>query len=77
MICTTSSRENYGDNAIGYVCLKREDTICTMKCQMCPEHRVHSKGYTVVLVVNEDKEEITSVDCQDCTCIFKLFINNF
>ncbi|GBP23012.1 Beta-1,3-galactosyltransferase 6 [Eumeta japonica] len=36
-----SSRESYGDDAVGYVQLKRESNICTVKCRVCPEHKCH------------------------------------
>ncbi|XP_028170878.1 uncharacterized protein LOC114360375 [Ostrinia furnacalis] len=63
---TKSAGESYGDDAIGYVQLKRESKICTVKCKMCPEHKVRSKQYTVSAVIDEEKEEIISVLCQDC-----------
>ncbi|XP_011701495.1 PREDICTED: uncharacterized protein LOC105458122 [Wasmannia auropunctata] len=61
-----SSRQNYGDSAIGYVCLKRENTICTVKAKVCPEHRVRNKAYSVTLTVNEETESIINVECHDC-----------
>ncbi|CAH2103318.1 unnamed protein product [Euphydryas editha] len=45
-----SSRESYGDDAIGFVQLRRESDICTVKCRVCPEHKVRSKPYTVNLI---------------------------
>ena len=44
-----SSRENYRDAAIGYVCLKRENPKCTIRVRICPEHRVKQKDYTVII----------------------------
>ena len=44
-----SSRENYGDAAIGYVCLKRENAICTIRVRIYLEHRVKQKEYTVII----------------------------
>ncbi|KYN29277.1 hypothetical protein ALC57_01288 [Trachymyrmex cornetzi] len=63
-----SSRESYGDEAIGYVCLKREQLTktCILKCKVCLEHRIHSKGYSVTLTVNEEDEKILDVKCHDC-----------
>ncbi|KYN19357.1 hypothetical protein ALC57_08330, partial [Trachymyrmex cornetzi] len=63
-----SSRESYGDEAIGYVYLKREQLTktCILKCKVCPEHRIHSKGYSVTLTVNEEDEKILDVKCHDC-----------
>ncbi|XP_011883840.1 PREDICTED: uncharacterized protein LOC105570988 [Vollenhovia emeryi] len=62
----TSSRENYGDQAIGYVCLKRDGPICTVKCRVCPEHRVREKGYAVTLTIDEDNDKIIDVQCHNC-----------
>lgn len=59
-------RETYGDSAIGYVCLKRESSKCTVKARICPEHRVRSKSYSVTLIVDEEEEKVFSVECHDC-----------
>ncbi|KAF5271372.1 hypothetical protein FQA39_LY08170 [Lamprigera yunnana] len=61
-----SSRPSYGDDAINYVQMKREGKICTVKCKICPEHKVHAKLYEVTLTVDEDEEKVTSVQCHDC-----------
>ncbi|KAI8439312.1 hypothetical protein MSG28_013143 [Choristoneura fumiferana] len=61
-----SARESYGDDAIGYVQLHRERGICTVKCKMCPEHKVRAKGYNVTLTVDESDCEIISCECHDC-----------
>ncbi|KAF5285460.1 hypothetical protein FQA39_LY16634 [Lamprigera yunnana] len=63
-----SSRPSYGDDAISYVQLKREGKICTVKCKICPEHKVHAKLYGVTLTVDED-EKVTSVQCHDCVAV--------
>ncbi|CAH2000880.1 unnamed protein product [Acanthoscelides obtectus] len=61
-----SGRESYGDDAIGYVQLHREHGLCTLKCKMCPEHKVRSKAYNVTMVINENESEIISCQCHDC-----------
>ncbi|GBP39351.1 Septin-1 [Eumeta japonica] len=61
-----SSRESYGDDAVGYVQLKRESNICTVKCRVCPEHKVRSKPYTVTIIVDEKNSVIISSQCHDC-----------
>lgn len=61
-----ATREAYGDNAIGYVELKREGPLCTLQCKVCPEHRVRSKHYSVELIVNETEEKVLDVVCKDC-----------
>ncbi|KAL0859607.1 hypothetical protein ABMA27_010738 [Loxostege sticticalis] len=54
-----SSRPSYGDDAISYVQLKREGNICTVKCKICPEHKI----------VDEDEEKVTSIQCHDCVAV--------
>ena len=61
-----SSRESYGDDAVGYVQLHREHGICTVKCKMCPEHKVKIKPYNVTMMVNETEGEVISCKCHDC-----------
>ncbi|KYN00124.1 hypothetical protein ALC62_09108 [Cyphomyrmex costatus] len=61
-----SARESYGDAAIGYVCLRREGTLCTVKGEICPEHRVRSKSYDVSVIVDEKENVIQDVKCHDC-----------
>ncbi|CAH2098027.1 unnamed protein product [Euphydryas editha] len=61
-----SSRESYGDDAIGFVQLRRESDICTVKCRVCPEHKVRSKPYTVTLIVDEKNSIVISSQCHDC-----------
>ncbi|KAH9630941.1 hypothetical protein HF086_015304 [Spodoptera exigua] len=50
-----SSRESYGDDAVGYVQLHRDSTfkLCTVKCGVCPEHKVRTKPYSVTVIVDE------------------------
>ncbi|KAF9801729.1 hypothetical protein SFRURICE_014883 [Spodoptera frugiperda] len=55
-----------GDDAVSYVQLKRENKFCTVKCKICPEHKVHAKLYGCTLVVDEEDDIILSVQCQDC-----------
>lgn len=61
-----SSRASYGDDAVSYVQLKRENKFCTVKCKICPEHKVHAKLYGCTLVVDEEDDIILSVQCEDC-----------
>lgn len=46
--------------------LKRDGRLCTVKCKICPEHKVHAKLYGCTLVVDEEDDVIISVLCQDC-----------
>ncbi|XP_074115102.1 uncharacterized protein LOC141537822 [Cotesia typhae] len=61
-----SGRQSYGDAAIEFVQLKLDGSECTLKCLICPEHRVHNKSYRVTLVLNIVDEEILSIQCHDC-----------
>ncbi|GBP54758.1 hypothetical protein EVAR_90042_1 [Eumeta japonica] len=61
-----SSRASYGDDAVSYVQLKRDSKCCTVKCKICPEHKVHAKLYGCTLVVDEENEVVLSVQCEDC-----------
>ncbi|KAL3268719.1 hypothetical protein HHI36_007821 [Cryptolaemus montrouzieri] len=61
-----SSRTSYGDDAISYVQVKRKGNICSVKCKICPEHKVHAKLNDVILIVDEDEGKVTSVQCHDC-----------
>ncbi|GBP60190.1 hypothetical protein EVAR_81335_1 [Eumeta japonica] len=65
-ICPKSSRASYGDDAVSYVQLKRDSKCCTVKCKICPEHKVHAKLYGCTLVVDEENEVVLSVQCEDC-----------
>ncbi|GBP91169.1 hypothetical protein EVAR_67279_1 [Eumeta japonica] len=64
--CDRSSRASYGDDAISYVQLKRDAHLCTVKCKMCPEHKVHAKLYGCTLIIDEEDDVIVSVVCEDC-----------
>ncbi|CAH2088602.1 unnamed protein product [Euphydryas editha] len=61
-----AGRESYGDDAIGYVQLRRESGICTLKGKICPEHKVRASAYNVTMVVDENKNIIISCQCLDC-----------
>ncbi|XP_031359073.1 uncharacterized protein LOC116182672 [Photinus pyralis] len=61
-----AGREEYGDNAVGYVELKRANSLCTLQCKICPEHKVRAKHYTVSMTVDEAEEKIVNVECKDC-----------
>lgn len=61
-----SGRESYGDDAIGYVQVKREHNICIIKARVTPEHKVRSKPYHCTFECDEKEEIITGVNCEDC-----------
>ena len=66
LIYFRSSRPSYGDDAISYVQVQNNRNICTVKCKICPEHKVRAKLYSVTLTVDKDEEKVISVQCHDC-----------
>lgn len=72
-----SSRESYGDQVIGYVCLKRNGSLGTsiIKCKVCPEHHVHNKGYSVTLIIHEKDEKVIDVQYHDCAALSSKYTN--
>ncbi|KAJ8916441.1 hypothetical protein NQ315_014654 [Exocentrus adspersus] len=61
-----ATKPEYGDNAVSYVQLKREGSLCEVRCKITPEHNVHKKGYNVIIIINETVEEILTCKCTDC-----------
>ncbi len=66
MYSIRSAGEDYGDDAVGYVQLRRTSAVCEVAARVTPEHRVTSKPYRVVAIINEEKEEVSEVRCYDC-----------
>nr|CAH7751083.1 unnamed protein product [Callosobruchus chinensis] len=63
---TTSGRESYGDAAVGWVQVKRNGTICTVKVKITPEHNAKMKKYAVTSNLNKQSGEVIDVECHDC-----------
>ncbi|XP_046392244.1 uncharacterized protein LOC124160435 [Ischnura elegans] len=61
-----AGRESYGDNALGYVQVRREGAMCTVKAKVTPEHKLRGSGYKVKAVINEDEDKVLAVECEDC-----------
>lgn len=40
--------------------------MCTIKCKVCPEHRVRSRSYAATMLVDEKEGKVISVQCHDC-----------
>lgn len=59
-------REDYGDNAVEYVQVKKVNSEYVIKGKICPEHRVSKKSYTVTMIVDTTTETVSSVTCEDC-----------
>ena len=62
----SSMRKENVNNAIGFVRLKRETDICTVKCEICPELKIRANNYKATIVVNEKSSQISSLECHDC-----------
>ncbi|XP_072403334.1 uncharacterized protein [Diabrotica undecimpunctata] len=61
-----SGRESYGDAAVGWVQVKRNNMICTVRAKITPEHNVKKKQYAVSCEINEETEEVLDLKCYDC-----------
>ncbi|RVE45127.1 hypothetical protein evm_010236 [Chilo suppressalis] len=61
-----SARENYGDDAVGFVQVQRSGHVCTVKGKITPEHRIRSKAYCCTFRCDEKEETVLNVDCHDC-----------
>jgi hypothetical protein len=72
MMFYRSSRPAYGNDAVGYVEVKREqdaDSSRKFVARACvtPEHHVTSKAYTVSATVDEDSNVIAGNECVNYT----------
>lgn len=61
-----SARETYGDSAIGYVKVKRSNSLCIVQCRITPEHKVTKTPYRVRAEIDEGSNVLLSVSCQSC-----------
>lgn len=58
---------------IGYVQIKREGNICTVKGKICPEHKVRGKSYSQTITLDEQAEKVISCVCHDCAASSGIF----
>nr|XP_018903521.1 PREDICTED: uncharacterized protein LOC109034699 [Bemisia tabaci] len=58
-----STRVSYGDNAVGYVQVKREGGTCHVMAKITPEHRINSPPYQVHVVIDEKEEKVKEAYC--------------
>lgn len=74
-----STRADYADEAVGFVMVKRDPTfpICYVKARITPEHRVKSKPYSVLCIIQEEDEEILKAVCEDCAACQGEFFFSF
>ncbi|XP_044759885.1 uncharacterized protein LOC123317422 [Coccinella septempunctata] len=68
-----AARSGYGDDAVGYVQLKRENSICLIKGRIVPEHKVRSKPYFVEATIDESTDEIKNCVCESCVASQGMF----
>ncbi|CAH2101068.1 unnamed protein product [Euphydryas editha] len=61
-----SQKESLGDDAVGYVQLRKEPPVCTVLGKIF----YHQKDHKVTLIVNETESMVTKVQCHDCTELF-------
>lgn len=52
------SSEDYEDDAVGNVQIRRSGEVCEVAAWVAPEHKVTSKPYWVHVMINEVQEEI-------------------
>ncbi|KAJ8946144.1 hypothetical protein NQ314_008966 [Rhamnusium bicolor] len=53
-----SGRDSYGDSAVGWVQVRRDKNLCTVKAKISPEHNVKKKQYAVTCIIDEDSESV-------------------
>ncbi|KAJ8953468.1 hypothetical protein NQ318_023587 [Aromia moschata] len=61
-----SGRHSYGDAAVGWVQVRRENNTCTIRAKITPEHNVKKKQYAISCNINEEQENVIDVKCHDC-----------
>ena len=76
MISYRSGHETYGDTTIGYVQVKQEGELCSIKCRICPEHKVRDKNYTVTAKIDEKEDRVLDLQCHDCAAAAGELANN-
>jgi hypothetical protein len=67
MLFSRSSRESYGDSAIGFVQIKRDSGKCSIISKVTPEHKVRAQPYSVMVNIDEINEVIEDARCHSCT----------
>lgn len=60
-----NERSSYGDDAVGYVRIKRVNNLCNVSAKLTAEHKCRT-NYAVLCVVNERLQRIISCECEGC-----------
>ncbi|XP_026684191.1 uncharacterized protein LOC113470159 [Diaphorina citri] len=61
-----STRDNYGDVAIGRVEVGRNQSHCIVRGEVTPEHKVNLSAYKVSITLNEVQDVIEEAKCCGC-----------
>ncbi|KAJ8671956.1 hypothetical protein QAD02_003215 [Eretmocerus hayati] len=62
----SSARESYGDSAISYVSLRRDNSIWTVSGMVCLEHKISEEDYQVILKIDEKFGKVIQFKCNGC-----------
>lgn len=62
-ISERSASAQYGDNAIGYVSIKRNGVMCTVEARITPQTSVNRTPYLVSVSINESDNSIAAPSC--------------
>ena len=61
-----ASRASYGDDAVGYVCVRTSGGETSVKSKVTPEHKVNQKPYDVEVMINTVERVIIDARCTGC-----------
>lgn len=59
-------RSSYINAAIGWVQVKRERHVCTVRAKICPEQKINATLYVVESQIDEKEEKVLDVKCFGC-----------
>lgn len=51
---------------MGWVQVRREQNVCTVKAKITPEHNVKKKQYAVICSIDEVTGKVLDLQCHDC-----------
>lgn len=66
VILIRSSRQSYGDSAVGYVQVKLDNNFSFVQARITPEHKVHNQSYHVSAKINIKEDVILECQCHSC-----------
>lgn len=65
----------YGDSVVGWVQLRQVRNHCIVKVKVCPEHKIREKNYSVIVIIDEEKELVEEAKCQNCAAAAGIIID--